>query len=51
MKEIKPSWWVISEPDFLEALHRAHNGENPEIVYAEWYANSDHEQVPGKDET
>lgn len=33
-------WWALSGEDFIEALRRAHAGEDPEMVYAEWYANS-----------
>lgn len=32
-------WWSISGQYFLEALRRAHAGEDPEMLYAEWYAN------------
>ena len=37
-------WWTMSGECFIEALRRAHAGEDPEIVYAEWYANSDVEK-------
>jgi hypothetical protein len=36
-------WWTISGVELLKALRRASNGEDPELVYAEYYANSDHE--------
>lgn len=42
-------WWAISGDALLEALRRAHDGEDPDVVYAELYANSDHENVPGED--
>jgi len=29
---------------FLEALRRANAGEDPDLLYAEWYANSDIER-------
>lgn len=35
---------VISAQLFLEALWRAHNGENPDLVYAELLANSEIEE-------
>jgi hypothetical protein len=38
------SWWVVSAESFLEALRRAHAGEDPDLLYAEWYANSEVEQ-------
>lgn len=33
--------WVIHGQTLIQALHRAHEGEDPEIIYAELYANSD----------
>jgi len=42
-------WWVISGEHFMDALRRAANGEDPEILYTELYANSDVEQVEGDD--
>ena len=44
-------YWALSGSDFLKALHRAHGGEDPDVIYAEYYANSDHEKVEGNDET
>lgn len=41
-------WWAISGDDFIAALRRAHAGEDPEMLYAEWYANSDVEREAGK---
>jgi hypothetical protein len=38
-------WWSISGEVLLELLHRAHKGEDPDLLYAEEYANSDHEYV------
>lgn len=35
------SWWTIHGSTLLEALHRAHDGEDPDLVYAELYANSE----------
>lgn len=34
-------WWCISGEAFLDALRRAHAGEDPDLLYAEHYANSD----------
>lgn len=42
-------WWTISGAALLDALKRAHDGEDPDIVYAELYANSDVKNVPGED--
>ena len=44
-------WWAISGDDLLAALRRANSGEDPDLLYAEFYANSDIEQVAGPDET
>ena len=38
-------WWTISGEAFIDALRRAHAGEDPDLLYAEHYANSDHEHV------
>jgi len=43
-------WWAIAGSELLAALRRAHSGEDPDLVYAELYANSDQEQVPPKEE-
>lgn len=34
-------WWTISGEDLLAALRRAHDGHDPDTLYAEMYANSD----------
>ena len=39
------AWHVISATDLLEALRRCAAGEDPDLVYAELYANAEHEQV------
>ncbi len=36
-------WWTIHGSEILAALRRAHDGDDPDVVYAEMYANSDHE--------
>lgn len=38
-------WWVISGESLLEALRRCAAGEEPDLVYAELYANSETERV------
>lgn len=42
-------WWAISGEAFLTALRRAYAGEDPDLIYAEQYANSDVERVEGDD--
>jgi hypothetical protein len=41
-------WWAISGASLLDALHRTHAGEDPDLVYTELYANSDHGTAPGE---
>ena len=41
-------WWAISGEAFLEALRRVDAGEEPNMVYIEYYANSSHERVEGE---
>lgn len=33
-------WWVISGAEMLDALRRCAAGEDPDLIYAELYANS-----------
>jgi len=40
-------WWVISDDALLGMLRRCADGENPDLVFAEEYANCDHEQGDG----
>ena len=37
-------WWVLSGEAVLDALRRVRAGEDPDLVYAELYANSEHEE-------
>lgn len=34
-------WWALNGQILMNALHRCHEGENPEIMYLELIANSD----------
>lgn len=36
-------WWTIHGGDLLDLLRRTHDGEDPDAVYAEVYANAEHE--------
>lgn len=38
-------WHVLSANDLLAALRRCEAGESADLVYAELWANADHEQV------
>jgi hypothetical protein len=35
-------WWAISGEDLMALLRRVEAGENPNAVYLEVYANSEH---------
>lgn len=39
------SWWVIHSERILELLRRAADGEDPDALLLEEYANSDSEQI------
>lgn len=39
-------WHVIAGEDLLHALRRCAAGEAPDAVYAELWANAEHEEVP-----
>lgn len=38
-------WWSIAGEELLYLLQRCANGEDADMVYAEAYANSLHEEV------
>ena len=42
-------WWTISGVHLLDLLRRCHAGEDPDLVYAETYANSDCDWPPTGD--
>ena len=48
--EDRLGWWTISGVALLESLKRTAAGEDPDLVYAELYANSDHEHIDGEGE-
>ncbi len=37
-------WWTLNGAELLDALWRAHDGDDPGVVYVELYANSDMER-------
>jgi hypothetical protein len=43
-------WWCIHGEELLDGLRRAAAGDDPDLVYAELYANSDHEDYSEDDE-
>lgn len=45
-------WWTISGECLMDMMRRAHAGEDPEMVYAEEYANAeiDRRHLDGDDE-
>lgn len=40
-------WWAISEDALRDLLRRVREGEDPDVLLLEQYANSDHEEVEG----
>jgi hypothetical protein len=38
----KPVWHVIDSTALLKMLYRVANGEDPDMVYLEEYANAEH---------
>lgn len=34
-------WWTLNGADLMGALQRAHDGDDPDVVYLELLANSD----------
>lgn len=42
-EQVPDAWWVIHSSELNTALHRAHRGEDPELLYMELYANSETE--------
>lgn len=49
MYESELGWWTIAGEVLLLMLRRVAAGEDPDLIYAELYANSMHEIVPGED--
>lgn len=42
------AWWVIHGEELAKALHRVKDGEDPDLIYTELFANSEHEEVEGE---
>jgi len=45
---VSDCWWVISAESFREAMQRAHDGEEPDLLYVEFWANSEHRDGEGE---
>jgi len=43
-------WYVIHGDDLKHLLTLANNGEDPDLLLAEWYANCDHTAVVVEDD-
>lgn len=43
--DAQPTWWAIEGSMLAAVLKRAHEGEEPEALYMELYANSEHEET------
>lgn len=44
-------WWFIHGDEIIEALRQVANGESPDVVYAELYANCEVNEVEVLDAT
>ncbi len=44
--ELGLGWWTISGEALLEALKAVAEGDDPDVVYAELYANSERKEAP-----
>jgi hypothetical protein len=40
---VSEPWWAIAGDELLTMLREVAAGEDPDVVYAEHYANSEHE--------
>jgi hypothetical protein len=49
MSDVALGWHVIAGEDLLAMLRRCAGGEDPDMVYAEEYANADHEHVESEE--
>jgi len=38
-------WWAVDERMIMIMLHRVADGEDPDVVYAEYYVNAEREYV------
>ena len=43
-------WWAICGAELLAALRRVERGEKADLVYAEMWANCEHESVDDDEE-
>lgn len=39
------SWWCISSDSLQEMLYRVAGGEDPDLIYIEYYANTERQEV------
>jgi hypothetical protein len=44
------SWWVIEDAALMSMLRAVQQGDDPDIVFAEHYANSEHQKVDPHDD-
>lgn len=47
MTDVAFGWWTISGEAILDLLRRAHEGEDPDLLYLEIDANAEREQPEG----
>lgn len=43
------TWWCISAEAIMEMLYKVKDGEDPDVVYLEYYANSEVEDYHGEE--
>lgn len=39
-------WWTIHGSTLMDMMHRAQAGEDPDLIYAEEYANAERHDFP-----
>lgn len=44
------TWWAINGAEFRRALQMVADGEDPDLVYAEFYANTEQDNAEEGDE-
>lgn len=43
-------WHVVHGDTIRELLHRAHNGEDPEMLYVEFYTTAEVHEFPAEED-
>lgn len=48
MAGVSMVWWSISGQALQAMLQRVADGDHPDVVYLEYFANSDREEIDGR---